>query len=308
MRFDRLPDGGILGVVVDDQDLVSRIVQRRQGVQRLDQKRGRLVVGGHVDGDDRQLLVGHRAQGERPTPPTQPQRLGPFVRLGHDQDDDAAPPDEQQDAHDGRGRRHVEPCVVVDDPDRCGRDGIHHQGEETFAFARQTRAVAVEKRQEQYGHDDRESGKLLPVRDAHHGLGEDELGLAIGVVDAPVGTGGPFELGLPGLVEGLHDIVDVTRLLGVRKKTAQETRLIRQRRLGPPIAPAVARPADLPDNDLLVRKCFLDLVVATDRIGYGLFDGNAFPIGQQVDGDEVHMIRKLRIFEPDMPRFGRAHG
>ena len=38
-----------------------------------------------------------------------------------------------------------------------------------------------------------------------------------------------------------------------------------------------------------------------------LFDGNAFPVRQQVHGDVVDVLDQLRILDPHMPRLGGAH-
>ena len=71
---------------------------------------------------------------------------------------------------------------------------------------------------------------------------------------------------------------------------------------------AFARPADFTDIDMLVRKRRRQLAITVHQIGQSAIFGDAFPIGQHVNGDEIDAVRQLRIFQPDMPRFGCGDG
>jgi hypothetical protein len=59
-RLHRAPERLVVGVVVDHDDLVRRVVQRRERLQGLDDHLGWLVVGRHLQADEGELLVGHR--------------------------------------------------------------------------------------------------------------------------------------------------------------------------------------------------------------------------------------------------------
>src|SRR5689334_3594641 len=69
----------------------------------------------------------------------------------------------------------------------------------------------------------------------------------------------------------------------------------------------VAGPTYLGDDDLLGREGLLQPMVLLQRkIDRGLHR-YAFPVGKQVDTDEVAMLGELRMREPDVPRFRGAH-
>jgi len=69
----------------------------------------------------------------------------------------------------------------------------------------------------------------------------------------------------------------------------------------------VAGPADLGDDDRLARKGLLQAVELREGIVDSHIDGDTLPVGQQVHSDEVHMLGKLRMREPDMPGLCGAH-
>ena len=53
VRFDRTPRGLIRGVVVDDERFVVLVLELCQGIERLDEHVGRLVVRRHMNRDSR---------------------------------------------------------------------------------------------------------------------------------------------------------------------------------------------------------------------------------------------------------------
>ena len=58
--LDRPPQRLVVGVVVDHDDLVRRVVDRGERLQRLDHHLGRFVVRRHLEAHEREPLVGHR--------------------------------------------------------------------------------------------------------------------------------------------------------------------------------------------------------------------------------------------------------
>ncbi len=133
----RLPDRRVLGVVIDHQDLEIGIVEGRQGVQGLFQQFRRLVVGRDMDGHQGQIAIAHQVPGEGPPPLAQPNRLGPFVGLGHDEQDDPQTAHQEQEAGDGGTDRHVLARVVIDDPDHGRGQAIDDQGQKALALVGQ---------------------------------------------------------------------------------------------------------------------------------------------------------------------------
>src|SRR5207248_10775041 len=73
-----------------------------------------------------------------------------------------------------------------------------------------------------------------------------------------------------------------------------------------------ARPADLADEDFLVRECRLDpLANALDVRGrLARSNREILPIGQDVDRHEIDGSLHLRIAQPELPhiRIGDGHG
>ncbi len=88
-------------------------------------------------------------------------------------------------------------------------------------------------------------------------------------------------------------------------------RLVSRRRQGPLAHPAGRRPAKLAHQDLLVGKGGGDtLADAVDmRRGVARRDREVFPIGQDVDGDEVDGCCHVAVAEPELPhvRVGHRH-
>ncbi len=147
-----------------------------------------------------------------------------------------------------------------------------------------------------------------PRRILDHRPGERELRLAVGVEHAPVGAGAALaQRFLPRLVEGLHHVVVDVVLARPAEPAAQEDGLVGHRRIGVQEAVAVGRPADLADHDGLVRVQAVQRVVARDHVIERIVQRYAFPVGQQVHGDEVHVLDQLRVLLPDVPRLGGRH-
>ena len=196
--------------------------------------------------------------------------------------------------------------VVIDDPDHGRGQTVDDQGQKALALVGHAGTIPIEEDQQQDGHDHRQTRQLAPVGDAHHRLGELELGLAIGVVNAPIGPGGPLGTHFPSLVKGLHDVVGLAPLLGARQEAAQKADLIGRRGLGPAAGPAIARPADLPDDHRLARKLLFDIFQPREDMIDRFPDRHLFPVRQQVDGDEIDVVRQFGMAHPDVGRLGGA--
>src|SRR5690606_26080786 len=147
-----------------------------------------------------------------------------------------------------------------------------------------------------------DAGQDRPVGDPHDGFGELEFGPALDVVDAPVGADGAFGRPLPGLVEGLHDVVHVILLGRDVEEASQEHALVGGRGDRIAAGAAVAGPADLADDDRLAGVEPLQLVDTVDGVVHAFVQVNALPVGQQMHGDVIHVLDELGIVLPDVGR------
>ena len=133
---------------------------------------------------------------------------------------------------------------------------------------------------------------------------EGELRRAVGVEHAPVRAGAAFVRLLPRLVEHFHQVVVERAAGGAREEVAHERGLRGGRGDRAADAVAPARPADLADHDALLRERAAELGVARERVVDRVLGRHAFPVGQQVHGDEVDVARELRVAQPHVPRLG----
>ncbi len=163
---------------------------------------------------------------------------------------------------------------------------------------------AVRERRKQRGHD----RQRLPARQGYDGTREVVLRRAVGIEDAPVGADLAFDIALPGLIERLHEEVLVAAAIGTLEKAPEKRRCIGPRGNGVVAHAAVARPPDFADDNRLVGKRRLEQIHARQNVVHGLIDGDAFPVRQQMHGDEIDMVGELGILNPDMPGLGRADG
>src|SRR5690606_17455502 len=58
---------------------------------------------------------------------------------------------------------------------------------------------------------------------------------------------------------------------------------------------------------LLGRIGILDLLIAGQSVFHRLVGGLSFPVGQEVNRNEINLAAKLRIAQPDVPGFGGRH-
>ncbi|MNM90372.1 hypothetical protein D3C81_1026310 [compost metagenome] len=80
--LERLPHGWVLGVVIDHQHFVVRIVQRGQGVERLFDHLWRFVVARYMHRDLGPVGAVALHRQKLPAAFVSPGRLGQLVRLG----------------------------------------------------------------------------------------------------------------------------------------------------------------------------------------------------------------------------------
>src|SRR5208282_3923393 len=123
----RTPEILVVGVVVDQDDLVARIVQAEQGAQRLDDHVRRLVVRRDVQADHGQLAVRHRQPGparDAAAPVGGAQRVAEFPKVRAAQYGGEYLEQPEQDTAHGAER----PEVAVEGPlNRV--DQVHHEQE-----------------------------------------------------------------------------------------------------------------------------------------------------------------------------------
>ena len=168
--LDRLPDGGIPGVVVDHQHLEAGIVQPCEGVERFDQHLRRFIAGRHVDRDHGQVCIGHRPRLEQPSVFLHPQRLGPLMRLDQQHPDHPDHADQHQQTDEYGAEGQVLMRVFMHDPHRRGGGTVGDHGEEAAAAAGQGPAVDQQQGEGDGGNQHRDCGELWPVGDADDGI------------------------------------------------------------------------------------------------------------------------------------------
>ena len=114
---------------------------------------------------------------------------------------------------------------------------------------------------------------------------------------------GALELLLPGLVERFDDTDAVVLPLCGREHVLDHPSLVGGRRQRAVAHAPGARPADFADQDLLLRKCRLELLAdALDvRRRLGRRDRKILPIGQDVDRHEIDGGLDFRIAQPEFP-------
>ena len=304
----RLPDVRVTGVVVHHDHLEVRVVQGRQGIQGGAEHRRRFVVGRHMDRYHGARRIGRRNNGKGQAAPVEgPVGLRPFVGLGQQHQHDADEPGKQQQAHREHVGGPVLPAVVVDHPDGGGGRGEGRHRQEAAAAFSQRPAVEEQQGHNDQGHQHRKAGHDLPVGHRHHRRRKGELRPALGIVDPPVGPHATFEKGFPGLVEGLHHVVDPAALLGFVNKTAQEQGFVGRRGHRPHAGTAVAGPTHFTDDNRFSGEGPLQQLDLVDGVGDGLLDFDTFPEREHVHRDKIHVFRQFRVLDPHVPGFGGAH-
>ncbi len=248
-------------------------------------------------------------------PASAPDGLGHLQRLDerhgeaqHQEGREHGPADHLGCEHVAAGRDHA----AIDQRARRQRD----QAAEADLPCRAERRPAPQEEQHHRQRQRQRPGRSRPPqREALDRTGPRELGLAVGVPQAPVAAGLAFQVvGLPRLVDGLDDeVVDVLRLQP-RHHVAHVLGLLGRRRIlhharaGAAARRTVRRPADLGDDDVLVAEVLglLELGDAALEVFKRRLARLLVPVRQDVDGEIVDLARELGILQPDVPGLGGA--
>ena len=302
--------GRAAGVVVHHDHFEGRPGQGQQRLHGLDHHGRRFIGAGQVHADEGQwrLLVVVRGQGRGCTG----RRAGPETVA------ELEGLREEGGADEGQRRHHQQQAHQVGGGEVVGqRDGQQQHAQRHDGLHGRTEGHAPgqshgrqRQQQGQAGQPAQGAGHHRLVRGqrvVRHRPGPGELGVAPGVPQAPVGARAAFGDDLPGLVEGFDEVVVQPQALGLLQELPHEQGLVggggfrfAQRR-------AVARPADLADDHLVFGEARLHTRDLLQAGLHGLVDGGLFPVGQHVDGDEVHMLGQLWLRQPDVPGLGRRH-
>ncbi|MNH18918.1 hypothetical protein D3C79_786390 [compost metagenome] len=131
---------------------------------------------------------------------------------------------------------------------------------------------------------------------AHRAL-EYAFVLPVGIVQAPVAAHRAFADALPRLVEGFDQVVVPAIGLGHGDETADEACLVGPAGHSGFALAAFAGPASLADEDILGRKARTEHPAHIGDMRQGIVDTArvVLPVGQQVNGQEVHRWRHLRV-------------
>ena len=299
--LDRQPERRIGRVVDHHHAFEIRIVEPRHRVERLLEHLRRLVVRRNMDRNFRRRRLGRERRGV-----DQPQRLAAEGDHGElvdarQRDDDQR--DQQQDAQAEREGGAGHEIMSVPIGEHGGEPGAHHigGGGQRDRLPQRHRAHRQERQRQQHAHQQGDAGEL-PVIGIADRAGPVEFRLARGVEQAPIGTDAAFE-DLPRLVDRFDDVVVDAIGLGARDEVAQHDGLLDAAGIGVLEIVARARPAELGDDDALAGIGLAQLVVDQDRLIDAWLVGEAFPIGQDVRGDEVDRRDQLGMLDPDVPDF-----
>ena len=262
---------------------------------------------GRLPGDH----LGGRQRLARPAP--SPDRLGHLERLRqrhgeaqHQEEGEHGPAHRLADQHVGAGGNRG----AVDQ----GAGRQRHQAAEADLSRGAEIGPAPQEQQHQRQRRRQRPGRAgRPLREALDRAGPGEFRLTVGVPQAPVAARLAFQVvGLPRLVDRFdHEMVDVLRAQP-RHGVADVLGLLGGRCVldhaaaGAAPRGAVRRPADLGDDDVLVRVRLLQHGDPALEIVERRLVGLLVPVGQDVDGEIVDLARELGIVQPDMPRFGGA--
>ena len=168
----------------------------------------------------------------------------------------------------------------------------------------------MSSREHQSRQHDAAHGLPRPMRMVRDRLPPDEFLLARCIVEqAPMAADRALQRALPGLVEGFDHVDAETLPLAALEHIRDDARLIGRRRQRALAHAARARPADFADHNLLAGEVSdhafanrIDVIGGVPRR-----DRIVFPIGQNVDGDEVHRGCELAIAQPELPYVGIGH-
>jgi hypothetical protein len=308
--LQRLPQRGVLGVVVHHHNFQPGPVQRQQAFHGGQHHVGRFVAAGQVDAHQRQRraigqgIAFHRGGFFHLVQAAAPEQFGKLQRLG--QQDGAH---QHERGHQQPQQQDVVPAQIVRQRLRAQQHGkgshrLHtHRKREApgNGHAREDVQKGQQRNERQHG---RRRGLGAPVRVGLQRPVHGKLGRTVGIQVAPVRAHPAFGHGLPGLVYGFHHVVVEGLVLYAAQKLADEAGLVVRGGPGTIDGEAAAGPAYLANHHRLVGEGGAHLAVAAQRFVHRSFHRNPFPVGQQVDGDEVHVLGQFGLRDPDVPGLG----
>ncbi len=301
MLFDRPPQRRI-GRVVDHHDAFEiGVVEPRHGIERGLEHFRRLAAGRDVDRHFRRKRLRH--QRRRTGQPARRAAEGDGRDLVQARQRDGDQRQQKDDAKSERkgGARHE--VMALPERDDRGEPGADHVGgyREHRRLGRGRPGHGEDRQRQQQPEQNGKAGALDVV-----GIGDrsgpGEFGLARGVEHAPIGTDAAFHR-LPGLIDRLDDVVVDAVGLGAGDEITQNHGLLDAAGIGVVEIIAGARPAEFGDHDPLAGVDPAQLVVELDGVVDRVRGVKAFPIGQDVRGNEIDRRGELRMVDPDRPDF-----
>ncbi len=300
--FHRFPQCFVLGVVIDDNDFQPGVFQPGKALDSGDHHFRRLVVTSQMHGNE---FFARRRQGLRAFVKTAPAALehdfAELDAIDHQHGRCHQHGNDQAKQNDEIAQRVV--IIARQIPgNHQGRDaGLHQQGHRDAAART---PMAETPGNEHDGNESEQGGPGCladPAAVSRHGAGKRIFQRAVDIEHAPVRACPSFDFDFPRLVDGFHQVIVVILVGGLGEELAHETGLIDLRcDRGADSRPA-AGPADFGDDDFFARIGCHQLLVALDGVIDCGFYRHTLMIGQQVYGDEIHMLDQPRVLQPDMP-------
>ena len=306
MLFDRHPHARIWRVVDDDDAFEIRVVEARDGVERLLEHLRRFAIGRNVDRHFRRDEFRRQRRRVR----HQPHRLATEgdrrdLLDARQRDDDQR--DKQQcteTEREGRAGHEIVAVPIGEQGRRPCADGVGRGGQQND-LPDGDGARRQDRQRQQHAHQQGDAGKLPVIRIADR-AGPAELGVTRRIEQAPIGADAAFEY-LPRLIDGFDDVVVDAVGLGARDEFSQSDGLLDAAGIGGFQIIAGARPAELGDDDALAGIGAAQLVINDDGLIDRLGFRETFPIRQDMRGDVIDRRHQFRMFDPDVPDFAGGH-
>ena len=247
----------------------------------------------------------HRGLLDQPMRPAAEGHRRDLLDPRHRDENERHKEDQAERQRKGRTEEEIVPVPEGEHGRRPGADAIGGRRQQQRLQDR--RLHQRENRQRHQDADQERDRGELPVVGIDDRTGPRKLRLAVGLEDAPIGTDAAFEV-LPGPIESLDDVVFHAEGFGARDEIAQHRGLLERSGIGVEQIVAVARPAELGDQDALAREFLAQQAVEIDRLVDRLLVREVFPVGQHVRADEIDGGAELGMIAPDAPDFAGGDG
>ena len=223
--------------------------------------------------------------------------------LFHARERDEDERDQQHDAEAEREGRAPHEVMPFPEGEHGGEPGAGDVGRccEHQGLTEGRAAHRNDRQRKQQAEQDGER-HVLPMVGFDHGAAPGEFQLPRCVEQTPIGADAAFR-DFPRLVDRFDDVVVDAERIGARDEIAQHGRLFEAAGNGVLEIVARARPAELGDHDALAGIHLAQTVIGADRFidrGRARF---AFPVGKNVDGDEVDRRNEFGMILPHAPDF-----